>query len=95
MRYAAHKACTLRIVGDAPYDDPFRADQRAIGSDFFDYPLAAFAHRLALALALVQAGCRVPGVVAGSRRPKPAVSVNGRRVYRAARAFTDPAPAAA
>lgn len=40
--------------GDAPYDDPFRTDKRTVGAYFFDYPLAAFARRLAL----VEAGCR-------------------------------------
>ncbi len=60
-----HKAQTLHIFGDVPYDDPFRADQRAAGADFFDYPLAAFARRLALAL--VEAGCRASLPVAGAQ----------------------------
>ncbi|MGU7784191.1 acyl-CoA dehydrogenase family protein [Burkholderia sp. PU8-34] len=49
-------ARTLRIAADAPHDDPFYADKRELGAYFFDYPLAAFAHRLAL----VEAGCRAP-----------------------------------
>ncbi|MGU7769967.1 acyl-CoA dehydrogenase family protein [Burkholderia sp. MR1-5-21] len=49
-------ARTLRIAADAPHDDPFHADKRELGAYFFDYPLAAFAHRLAL----VEAGCRAP-----------------------------------
>ncbi|NTX27197.1 hypothetical protein HT746_08630 [Burkholderia pyrrocinia] len=63
----AHKARTLRIGGDAPCDDPFRADKRAVGAYLFDNPLAAFAHRLALAL--VEAGCRasLPAAAAQSR----------------------------
>ncbi|WP_175965217.1 acyl-CoA dehydrogenase family protein [Burkholderia sp. BCC0322] len=56
-------ARTLRIVGDAPCDDPFRTDKRALGAYFFDYPLAAFAHRLAL----VEAGCRASLPVAGAQ----------------------------
>ncbi|QVN22847.1 hypothetical protein [Burkholderia pyrrocinia] len=56
----AHKARTLRIGGDAPCDDPFRADKRAVGAYLFDYPLA---------LALVEAGCRasLPAAAAQSR----------------------------
>ncbi|MFX1738674.1 acyl-CoA dehydrogenase family protein [Paraburkholderia sp. A1RI_3L] len=34
--------------------DPFYAEKQATGAYFFDYPLAAFAHRLAL----VEAGCK-------------------------------------
>ncbi|MDR8727743.1 acyl-CoA dehydrogenase family protein [Burkholderia pseudomultivorans] len=49
-------ARTLRIVGATADDDPFRADKRATGAYFFDYPFAAFAHRRAL----VDAGCRAP-----------------------------------
>ncbi|NTY38327.1 hypothetical protein FCJ57_18630 [Burkholderia diffusa] len=67
----------LCSVGAAPYDDPFRADQRAVGADFFDYPLAAFGHRRARA----RSG-RMPGVVAGCLGAKPAVGVNGRRAAR-------------
>ncbi|MPV65062.1 hypothetical protein GD429_04050 [Burkholderia sp. BE17] len=78
MRLAAYKARALRIVGDALYDDPFRADQCAIGADFFDYPLAAFAHRLAL----VEAGCLASLPAAGCRRPRPAVGLNRRRAAR-------------
>ncbi|QFS40936.1 acyl-CoA dehydrogenase [Burkholderia cepacia] len=55
-------ARTLRIVGDAPGDDSFRAGKRAVGTYFFDYPLAAFAHRLAL----VDAGCRAALPVAAA-----------------------------
>lgn len=55
-------ARTLRIVGDSPGDDSFRAGKRAVGTYFFDYPLAAFAHRLAL----VDAGCRAALPVAAA-----------------------------
>ncbi|MBN3852159.1 acyl-CoA dehydrogenase [Paraburkholderia sp. Ac-20340] len=50
---------TLRLASSPEHtvsDDPFYAQKRETARFFFDYPLAAFAHRLAL----VEAGCAAP-----------------------------------
>ncbi|MBR7972524.1 acyl-CoA dehydrogenase [Burkholderia vietnamiensis] len=58
-------ARTLRIVGVGATDDPFRADKREVGGYFFDYPLAAFTHRLELVDAGLRAGLPRVAAMAG------------------------------
>lgn len=47
---------TMRLASGASADDPFYAGKRTTAQYFFDYPLAAFEHRLRL----IEAGCRAP-----------------------------------